>query len=140
MVSSRHRLLRRGRSYGRPLHAAFEPDEIMRCPDEAKPERGLHFICFNTDISRQFEFVQGTWMNNPKFDGLYGDPDALISPHQPPPAKRAEEAGRFTMQGELVRERLTGLKQFVTTVGGCYLFMPGFRAMRYLVADRHEVR
>ena len=41
-------------------------------------DRGLHFICFNTHIGRQFEFIQHTWMNNPKFDGLYEDDDPLV--------------------------------------------------------------
>jgi deferrochelatase/peroxidase EfeB len=27
-------------------------------------DRGLMFLCLNTDIRRQFEFVQQTWINN----------------------------------------------------------------------------
>ena len=54
-INRRHRLLRRGRSYGL---------------DATASERGLHFICLNANIARQFEFVQHTWLNNPKFDGL----------------------------------------------------------------------
>jgi len=33
-------------------------------------ERGLHFICLNAKISRQFEFLQNAWMANSKFSGL----------------------------------------------------------------------
>jgi len=36
-------------------------------------ERGLHFICLNSDIERQFEFVQQTWINSPVFSGLYDE-------------------------------------------------------------------
>ena len=38
-------------------------------------ERGLHFICLNANIQRQFEFINHTWLNNPKFGGLYDDAD-----------------------------------------------------------------
>jgi len=47
--------MRRGRSYG---HRAADP----RVHDGV--ERGLHFICLNADIERQFEFVQQTWINS----------------------------------------------------------------------------
>ena len=43
-------------------------------------ERGLHFICLNANIQRQFEFIQHTWLNNPKFAGLYDDADPIAAP------------------------------------------------------------
>jgi deferrochelatase/peroxidase EfeB len=52
----RHRLLRRGRAYGLPL--------VNRLTDDGK-ERGLHFVCLNANLERQFEFVQQTWINKP---------------------------------------------------------------------------
>ncbi len=61
---NRHRILRRGRPYGQYLQ---HPSKIKK----AKGERGLLFFCVNASISRQFEFVQQTWVNNDKFDGLY---------------------------------------------------------------------
>ncbi|MBV9108851.1 MAG: Dyp-type peroxidase, partial [Gemmatimonadetes bacterium] len=81
LVADRHRLLRRGRAYGAPLAPSFDPADILA--SDGKGERGLHFICFNTDIGRQFEFVQNTWVNTLKFDGLYADPDPVIAPHKP---------------------------------------------------------
>jgi Dyp-type peroxidase family len=130
-VSARHRVIRRGRTYGPPVSITFDPDEILQASENPRPARGLYFICFNTDISRQFEFVQSTWMNNPKFDGLYADPDPIVAPNGA--QKRPKEKGCFTVQGEPVRRRYRNLKPFVRTVGGCYLFMPGFNALQYLV-------
>ena len=43
-------------------------------------ERGLHFICLNANIARQFEFVNHTWLNNPKFGRLYDDADPFFAP------------------------------------------------------------
>lgn len=125
-VADRHRLLRRGRAYGQPLAASFDPDEILRSRD-VDGARGLHFICFNTDISRQFEFVQSTWMNGGKFDGLYDDPDPMMAPHLLP--------STFTAQASPVRRRYQKMERFVTTVGGAYLFMPGLSALRFLTAE-----
>ncbi|HEX8696844.1 MAG TPA: hypothetical protein VF746_30780 [Longimicrobium sp.] len=131
LVADRHRLLRRGRAYGPPLAESFDPADILAAPEGG--ERGLHFICFNTDIVRQFEFVQNTWVNSMKFDGLYADPDPLIAPHvDPATAEHKERVSNFTMQGCPVRHRVKELPRFVTMRGGAYLFMPGLKALEYL--------
>ena len=134
MVSARHRLLRRGRTYGTPISPTFDPDEILNATDAAAGHRGLYFICLNTDIERQFEFVQNAWMNSHKFNGLFGDPDAMIAPHDHANPNNAP-LRCFTVQRSPVRRRYLDLKQYVTTAGGCYLFMPGFNAMRFLIDD-----
>ena len=122
-VGKRHRILRRGREYGVPTHRTDGGLELTS--DGA--ERGLHFICLNANISRQFEFIQHTWINGPKFDGLYDDADPLIGPAAPLGAS-------FTMQGKPFRERVTGLPRFVSVRGGGYFFLPGIGAMRYLAS------
>lgn len=136
LVADRHRLLRRGRAYGPPLAPSFDPADVLA--SDGAGERGLHFICFNTDIGRQFEFVQNTWANSMKFDGLYADPDPVIAPHRDPadPATYAEEVSSFTVQRCPVRHRVSGLPRFVTIRGGAYLFMPGMKALRYLADPR----
>jgi deferrochelatase/peroxidase EfeB len=129
-VGNRHRIIRRGRSYGPPVAASMDPRDIIgKAPDDQ--ERGLHFICFNTQIARQFEFIQHTWVNSPKFDGLYEDDDPWTGDRgdagQPP-------GGTFTIQQDPVRMRVSGLPRFVTTRGGMYFFMPGITAFKYLVS------
>ena len=119
-LNRRHRLLRRGREYGPPL----PPEEALRTEEDGVP-RGLHFMCLNANIARQFEFVQHTWLNNPKFDGLFDDADPLVGPSDP-------YGGTFTAPGEAVRERFTGVPRFVTVKGGAYFFMPGAAALRSL--------
>lgn len=133
LVADRHRLLRRGRAYGQPLDPSLEPSRMIRASDPERGDRGLHFVCFNTDIVRQFEFVQNTWVNNMKFDGLYSDPDPLIAPHvDPDRARSKEQISAFTVQQCPVRHRESGVPRFVTMRGGAYLFMPGMRALRFL--------
>jgi Dyp-type peroxidase family len=111
-IGKRHRIIRRGRERSRDLAAAA-----------STPDRGLHFICLNANIARQFEFIQGTWCNNPKFDGLYDEPDPIL-------ATWPDHA--FRVPEDPVRRRYTGLPSFVSVVGGAYFFLPGIRALRFL--------
>lgn len=127
-VGKRHRLLRRGRTYGPPLTPSLEAGSLLAAADDGR-DRGLHFVCFNAHLARQFEFVQHTWVNNPKFDGLYADDDPLIGARA---NASGMETGRFTVQAEPVRRRVTGLPRFVQVRGGGYFFMPGLRGLRYL--------
>jgi Dyp-type peroxidase family len=133
LVADRHRLLRRGRAYGEPVAPSFDPAEII-ASDKPDTGRGLHFICFNTDLGRQFEFVQSTWVNSMKFDGLYRDADPLIGPHvnAGDPGVYPEQVTAFTEQRCPVRHQTHNVPRFVTTIGGAYFFMPGMRALRYL--------
>ncbi len=119
-INRRHRILRRGREYGPSLTL----EDALSDPAADPAERGLHFICLNANIARQFEFVQFTWLNNPKFDGLYDDADPLVGPSHP-------RGGTFTIQSEELRERFA-VPRFVSVRGGAYFFMPGLAATRYL--------
>jgi Dyp-type peroxidase family len=116
-VANHHRLLRRGRSYGPRL-----PIDLALAGEGDDTPRGLYFICLNTNLSRQFEFVQQTWVRSPKFAGLYDDPDPILA------------GGSFSIPGETVRRRLPNLPRFVTVRGGAYFFLPGIRALRYLAS------
>lgn len=135
LVADRHRLLRRGRAYGEPLVPSFDPADVL-ASDKPDTGRGLHFICFNTDLGRQFEFVQSTWVNSMKFDGTYRDADPIIGPHQKAsdPEVPREQVTRFTEQRCPVRHQVHDVPRFVTTIGGAYFFMPGLKALRYLAS------
>jgi Dyp-type peroxidase family len=127
-VGKRHRVLRRGRTYGPPVAESMEIPDILAVADTGG-DRGLHFICFNTQIGRQFEFIQHTWLNNPKFDGLYEDDDPLVGDRG---GSHGKPGGTFTVQAEPVRTRVTGMPRFTQVRGGGYFFMPGIRAVRFL--------
>lgn len=121
-LTKRHRIMRRARLYGEPC---------MGSPLDCSPkgEVGMIFTCFNTDISRQFEFIQYTWANYPKFMQLYNDPDPVCGvKHDPGPGVEQN----FTIQAEPVNKYVTGLKRFVTVRGGAYFFFPSVTTIRYL--------
>jgi Dyp-type peroxidase family len=112
-VNRHHRLLRRGRSYGKPL-----PEGQV---DQA--DRGLMFVAINANISRQFEFIQHSWLNDPRFNGLSGQADPIVG---------ASNDNQFAPSPKPVSAYCTGLPRFVTVTGGGYFFMPGIRALRFL--------
>jgi Dyp-type peroxidase family len=121
----RHRILRRGASYGEEL-----PEGVLK--DDGK-SRGLLFICVNADIKRQFEFLQQSWINNPKFLGLYNDPDPLIA--STPAVEELDgmkDPPQMTIQQDPIRLRVHGIPRFVTMRGGGYFFLPSISALYFL--------
>jgi deferrochelatase/peroxidase EfeB len=123
-----HRLLRRGRKYdGSP------PNSGPTQADAPADERGLHFMCLASNITRQFEFVQSAWLMGSGFAGLCGETDPLLDNPETAPDGFASDF--FSLpQKDGPDRRLTGLPRFVTVVGGAYFFLPGVRALRYLAA------
>ena len=107
-LSNRHRLLRVGRVY--------ETEEVS--------EVGLMFMCMNSDIERQFEFVQQSWINNSSFHGLMNEKDSVTTSGCP-------AANKYTIPTNQGAVTLNGMKSFVTTKGGSYFFMPGRQALMF---------
>jgi Dyp-type peroxidase family len=124
IVNRLHRLLRRGRKYGPllPLADVLSPGIDPSWRDQ---DRGLHFLCLGANLARQFEFIQQTWINNPRFAGLADSPDPLLG---------AAVDGRrtFSVPALPIRTRYRDLPRFVSVRGGAYFFLPGIRALRYL--------
>lgn len=112
-AANNHRILRRGRKFGSKI-----ADERV---DDGE-HRGLLFMCLNTDIARQFEFVQQTWLLNSDFATLFEEVDPLVGP-----------AGRMTIREEKLR-RVVHVETFVRMVGGDYFFLPSLPALRYLAS------
>ena len=123
-----HRVLRRGREYGRRM----SPAEALAVNSGPAAEAGLHFICLCADLARQFEFVQGAWIAGTKFAGLPHESDPLLGNRLSAPDE--PDTARFTMPRAGCPSRVVeGLPTFIDVVGGAYFFLPGVRALRYLV-------
>ncbi|HEY2815728.1 MAG TPA: peroxidase [Casimicrobiaceae bacterium] len=126
-----HRILRRGREYGDEL----VPEQALAPEPAHESERGLHFICLNANLSRQFEFVQNAWTMNSKFSGLTEENDAAVG--NPAAIAGCPGKGRFTIPSDGgLRRRISGIPQFVDVRGGAYFFLPGLRALRYFTRVR----
>ena len=111
LLSFRHRIIRRGMPYGEPLPEGAADDGV---------DRGLVFVCFNASISRQFEGIQVQWLNDGNIFHLGHDRDFLLGSNG--------GSGKMTVQGA-PPYLLAPQRQFVTTRGGEYLFVPGIAAL-----------
>ncbi|WP_394789366.1 Dyp-type peroxidase [Rhodoferax sp.] len=126
-----HRLLRRGREYG----SSVTPAQAVAGP--LAGDTGIHFICLGANIARQFEFVQSAWLASTHFDGLHNESDPLLGTR--PPNADGSLADGFSMpQSQGPDHCIAGLPQFVRVRGGAYFFLPGLRALRYLVTAATE--
>jgi Dyp-type peroxidase family len=125
-TARRHRILRRGSNYGEPLFSleALDHNTVpVDIVDDGQP-RGLHFFGVNVNIERQFEFIQQTWSNNPKFNGLYNDKDPITGDN--------DGSGVMTIPRHPIRERINHMPRFVTVRGGGYFFLPSLTALQFL--------
>jgi deferrochelatase/peroxidase EfeB len=129
-----HRILRRAREYGTRL----SPKEALD-PLTLDPKAGLHFLCLNANIARQFEFVQGAWIASAKFAALTGEQDPLLGNREPfptTPIATPLATDGFSRPGAPPHCRhLTGLPNFVRVRGGAYFFLPGLTALKWIASD-----
>lgn len=134
-ITNRHRILRRGRAY------AYQPE------GEDREVKGLLFAALCSDLERQFEFIQHTWINATSFHGLSQEADPLLGnplteegkflepPSIPQKARDAIDGGtntRFTIPtagGPVVIE---GLESYVSLRAGGYFMLPSRSALQFL--------
>jgi deferrochelatase/peroxidase EfeB len=135
----RHRLLRRGRAFGQAAAAetwpdGIEPVRVDSGRQDESGERGLFFACLVASLARQFEFVQHSWLNNPKLAGLYDENDPVTGS----PPQRFDDAApgfTFTRPGPVVNRRIELPQKFVHCKGGAYLLLPGRTALLALACE-----
>ena len=113
-----HRLLRRGIPFGASL-----PRGSTDTGDAFGQDRGLLFLCYQTSIARQFEFVQSKWVNDPNFSKDGSGHDPIISQVNGP-RSMALPGGR--------PDHVALMQRFVLTTGGDYFFQPSITALRLL--------
>jgi hypothetical protein len=139
-MSEAHRLLRRGRAFGPPF---FDPRVLDDPVEPANAavlanvvddgvERGIHFFCLNASIKSQFEFVQQTWCNNPRFGGLNDNKDPVTGDNERP----GQPSTHMTIPHRPLGYRTEPMPRFVTTRAGAYFFMPSISALRFLATFR----
>ena len=103
-----HRLLRRGRPY------------LEETKDQA-PRKGIFFIACNADLERQFEFIHQRWVRNPNFACLHDQDDPVVG-----------SSKKFSIPGLASGEEMS-LEAFTQTRGGGYFFLPGIKALTFIV-------
>lgn len=126
----RHRIIRRGIPFGPEV----EPGETT-----TRHSRGLMFVCYQTSIERQFEYIQRRHANDPDFVAGKVRPGsgAPVTPGFDPIIGQAAGGGARTMDEPYPNypagNRRTTLElpsQFVVLTAAGYFFMPSITALR----------
>jgi Dyp-type peroxidase family len=112
------RIIRRGIPFGPPLRTPLADDGI---------ERGLHFLCYQTSIIDQFEFLQTDWANS-SGNPTAGGNDLIIG--QIAGQARSLDLVRGTGQSATISMS----QSFVSATGGGYFFAPSISAIREVLA------
>jgi Dyp-type peroxidase family len=125
----RHRIIRQGIPFG---------PEVAPGETTTKHKRGLMFVCYQTSIERQFEYIQRQ-ANDPGFVSGKRRPggSAPVAPGFDPIIGQASGNGVREMDeaypnypGGSRRTTLEMPKQFVELTAAAYLFMPSITALR----------
>ena len=132
-----HRIARRGMSFGPKLKR--ESDNTPTLDGSGNPiplsnqpgDVGMHFMCAQSDLERQFEHVQKQWANNEFNDYLSKRPG-------PDPIGGLAQDGKFKNlhfrvdKGELTAEYAQSFDAFVEFLGGEYFFAPSISFFKKL--------
>jgi Dyp-type peroxidase family len=120
-----HLMARRGITYGRRTDD-LDGDDI---DDKPTGDVGLLFMAYQSDLSQQFEFTQGSWANNPRFD--FNAPQSIMPVGIDPVI--GQPAGAGPQQFTEVWGKSLGPKSdfsgFVTLKGGAYFFAPAISTL-----------
>ena len=148
-----HRIARRAVSYGGELSDFSNPDNL---PTGGV---GLLFMCYQSDIWEQFEFIQRFWSNHPRFlepdmsqsanakndnydrvglDAVSGQSqlnqqsDPLIGEEPKSPQNWLKERDKPTQKADV------NFGKFVTLKGGEYFFSPSISFLKNLPNQRED--
>jgi Dyp-type peroxidase family len=128
--AQRHRILRAGIPFG---------PEVASGETTTSHSRGLMFVCYQTSIERQFEYIQRRHANDPDFVSGKVRPSsgAPVTPGFDPIIGQAAGEGAREMDEPYPnypagnrRTRLEIPEQFVVLTAAGYFFMPSISALR----------
>lgn len=125
-----HRVIRRGIQYGP------EVTEHEKKHNKTEKDRGLLFVCYQSNLANGFQFLQKSWANNvdfpvqkpqqPGFDPLIGQ------------VVDSDNVGDRTMTGadpaNTTASLDLGLQTWVVSKGGEYFFSPSISVLRDILA------
>jgi Dyp-type peroxidase family len=118
-LANRRRVLRRGLPYGEAKDRSTD-----------RGNHGIIIMMLNTDLNRQFEFVQQQWINYGNDFKAANDKEVLLGNHG------KEYPSKAVIQVDPDSDRapyfVRNIPRLVETRGGDYFFMPSMTALRMI--------
>jgi Dyp-type peroxidase family len=128
-----HRIIRAGIPFGNEVS---EDERRARTTDQ---ERGLMFVCYQTSIERQFEFIQKFWANSRAFPpaaGRDGSEDPIIGQSSAPSRERHFFGAKISYPDGRVGRGVSLPADFVVPTGGGYFFVPSIDTLGAVFAQQ----
>ena len=123
------RILRVGIPFGRPLQDRYAD----KSHDPEKGQRGLLFLCVQSSIEQQFEFLVTRWLDDPSRPKMPGGHDLLVGQNGAPGEERKRRCILFG--GGLEQVSIETTSQWIVPTGGGYFFVPSIFALRDVLAS-----
>lgn len=132
-----HRIKRAGIPFGPEVQEDEAEDRAT------KRERGLMFVCYQTSITEQFEFVQKSWSNNTGFVFGKTRPNSTdpVTPGHDPIIGQTTDGSARTMDEPLpnyptgnTRSTLNLPEPFIVPTAAGYFFMPSILALQTVLS------
>ncbi len=121
------RVLRRGIPYGPPLR------DLRHGADDGV-DRGLLFVCYQSSIEQQFEFLMRQWVNGEQAPREGGGRDALLGRHRPAGAGPGAWF-RYALPDGTFRQ-VPNQRDFIAARGGGYFLAPSRTGLKRLASHR----
>jgi len=115
---NRRKMIRRGGTYGAVLPEGAPDDGV---------ERGIAAFVGCASLVRQFEFAMNVWANDPNFHELGNERDPIFGTQ--------DGSYDLTIPKRPIKKKIRGIPAFTTIRGGAYFFLPGIKALHYLVNE-----
>lgn len=123
-----HRIMRRGIPFGEELsNAEQEQGKTLQ-------DRGLMFVCYQTSIERQFEFIIQNWVNNPGFPQAGTGQDPILGQHAGTNRARSFVGASVNYPGGAVGPATVLPADFIVPTAGGYFFVPSIEALQTVLS------
>lgn len=120
-LSNRRRVLRRGLPYG-----------AVKDRSRDDGNHGIVIMMLNSDINRQYEFVQQQWINYGNDFKAGNDKEILLGNHSADERYPSKAVLQVDPSGDQPPYFLDKIPRFVETRGGEYFFVPSMTALRMI--------